>query len=92
VFPSITRDIALIVDEQVSYRSVEDIIQSFPLVNKITLFDLYRGEQIPVGKKSFAIRIVYQSPEHTLTDEDVSGVQQKMLDKLSSELGATLRR
>jgi len=62
-FPSITRDLALVVDEQVSYQSVEDIIQSFPLVNKITLFDLYRGEQIPEGKESFAIRIIYQSPE-----------------------------
>ncbi len=90
-FPAVTRDIALVVDEQVSYRTVENIIQSFPLVTKITLFDLYRGEQIAEGKKSFAIRIVYQSPRHTLTDEEVDQIQEQMLARLHRELGATLR-
>jgi phenylalanyl-tRNA synthetase beta chain len=90
-FPSVTRDIALVVDEQVSYRTVENIIQSFPLVTQVTLFDLYRGEQIAEGKKSFAIRIIYQSPSHTLTDEEVDQTQEQMLAKLHQELGATLR-
>jgi phenylalanyl-tRNA synthetase beta chain len=90
-FPSVTRDIALVIDEQVSYRTVENIIQSFPLVTQVTLFDLYRGEQIEEGKKSFAIRIVYQSPKHTLTDEEVDQIQEKMLARLHQELGATLR-
>jgi phenylalanyl-tRNA synthetase beta chain len=90
-FPSVTRDIALVVDEQVSYGTVEEIIQGFPLVTKVTLFDLYRGEQIAEGKKSFAIRIVYQSPSHTLTDEEVDQTQEQMLAKLHQELGATLR-
>jgi len=90
-FPSVSRDIALVVDEQVSYRTVENIIRSFPLVTKVTLFDLYRGEQIPEGKKSFAIRILYQSPSHTLTDEEVDQTQKQMLARLHQELGATLR-
>jgi phenylalanyl-tRNA synthetase beta chain len=90
-FPAVSRDIALVMDEQTSYRQVESIIRSFPLVTEVTLFDLYTGEQIPQGKKSFAIRIVYQSPEHTLTDDEVNQVQQKMLDKLNQELGASLR-
>jgi len=90
-FPSVSRDIALVVDEQVSYRTVENIIQSFPLVTQVTLFDLYRGKQIPEGKKSFAIRIVYQSLSHTLTDEEVDQTQEQMLARLHQELGATLR-
>jgi len=90
-FPSVTRDIALVVDEQVSYRTMGNIIQSFPLVTQITLFDLYRGEQIAEGKKSFAIRIIYQSPRHTLTDEEVDQIQEQMLARLHQELGATLR-
>jgi len=90
-FPSVTRDIALVVDEQVSCRRAEEIIQSFPLVTQITLFDLYRGEQIPEGKKSFAIRIIYQSPSYTLTDGEVDQTQEKMLTRLHQELGATLR-
>jgi len=90
-FPSVTRDIALVIDEQVSYRTVENIIRSFPLVTEVTLFDLYRGKQIPKGKKSFAIRIIYQSPKHTLTDEEVDQTQEQMLARLNQELGVTLR-
>jgi phenylalanyl-tRNA synthetase beta chain len=90
-FPSVTRDIALVIDEQVSYRTVENIIQSFPLVKQITLFDLYRGKQIAEGKKSFAIRIVCQSPSRTLTDEEVDQTQEQILARLHQELGATLR-
>jgi phenylalanyl-tRNA synthetase beta chain len=90
-FPGVTRDIALVVDEQVSYGRVEVIIRSFPLVTKVTLFDLYRGEQIAGGKKSFAMRIVYRSPKHTLTDEEVDRIQERILGKLNEELGATLR-
>ena len=90
-FPTVTRDIALVVDEQISYGRVEEIIQRFPLVTRVTLFDLYRGEQILEGKKSFAIRIVYQSPSHTLTDEEVDETQEQMLARLHQELGATLR-
>jgi len=90
-FPSVTRDLALVIDGQVSYGRVEEIIQSFPLITQITLFDLYRGEQIPEGKKSFAIRIIYQSPSHTLTDEEVDQTQEQVLARLHQELGATLR-
>lgn len=91
-FPSVTRDIALVVDEQVSYRAAENIIRSFPLVTKVILFDLYRGKQIPKDKKSFAIRIIYQSSSHTLTDQEVDQTQERMLDRLHQEIGATLRR
>jgi phenylalanyl-tRNA synthetase beta chain len=90
-FPSVTRDIALVIDEKVSYRKVENIIQDFPLVTEVTLFDLYQGKQIPKGKKSFAIRIIYQSSSHTLTDEKVDQTQKQMLARLNQELGATLR-
>jgi len=90
-FPGVTRDIDLVVGGGIVYQQVEDIIRSFPLVNEITLFDLYSGEQIPEGKKSFAIRIIYQSPSHTLTDEEVNQTQQQVLHRLHQELGATLR-
>ncbi len=90
-FPSVTRDLALVIDEKVSYGKIDNIIQSFPLVIQTTLFDLYRGEQIPDGKKSFAIRVIYQSPSHTLTDEEVDKTQKEMLAILRMKLGATLR-
>lgn len=90
-YPSTIRDIALLADEHVTYQQVYSIIQSFSLVNRIALFDLYSGEQVPTGKKSFAFRLDYQSATHTLTDEEVDKVQQQILSSLAQELGATLR-
>ena len=90
-FPAIIRDIALIVDAGITHQRVLALITSFPLVNQVALFDVYAGEQVPRGKKSLAYRISFQSPAHTLTDEGVSKVQQQILNKLSQELGATLR-
>ena len=90
-FPSVSRDIALVVDEQVDYQRIYGIVRGFPLVIQTGLFDLYSGTQIPEGKKSFALRIIYQSPNHTLTDEEVNQTQEQMLDRLHQELGAVLR-
>ncbi len=90
-FPGVIRDIAIVVAESASYQQVKNIIQSFPPVAKVNLFDLYRGEQVPRGKKSLALRIVYQAPTHTLTDEEIIKVQEQILDTLYRELGATLR-
>ncbi len=70
---------------------MENTIQSFSLVTRVTLFDLYRVEQIPEGKKSFAISIIHQSPSHTLTDEEVDQTQEQMLNRPYEELDATLR-
>ncbi len=81
----------MIVDVSVSHQQAVDIIQSFPLVKDVTIFDVYSGKQVPAGKKSLAYRIAYQSPAHTLTDEEVNKVQEQILKKLSQQLGATLR-
>jgi phenylalanyl-tRNA synthetase beta chain len=90
-YPSTSRDIALLVEEQITYQQICDIIQSFSLVNSVALFDLYVGEQVSAGKKSLAFRIIYQSPTHTLTDSEVDKVQQQILDKLQRDLRASLR-
>ncbi len=91
-FPAVVRDMALVVDSGVTNAQVQKIMRGFPLVTEVSLFDLYSGEQLPAGKKSLAYRISYQSPEHTLTDDEVNKVQQQILDKLAKELGATLRQ
>ena len=90
-FPPTVRDIALTVDISISHQQVMDIIKSFSLVNQVAIFDVYSGKQVPVGKKSLAYRITYQSPTHTLTDEEANKVQEQILRKLSQQLGATLR-
>ncbi len=90
-YPTTTRDIALMVDEQVTYKQIFDVVNDSPLVSQVSLFDVYSGEQVTKGKKSFAFRVVYQSPARTLTDEEVDKVQQQILDKLKQQVGATLR-
>jgi phenylalanyl-tRNA synthetase beta chain len=91
-FPSSVRDLAIVVDREVPAGKIQDIISSFPLVSQVVLFDLYTGEPVPPGKKSLAFRITYQSPTHTLTDEEVHHTQQEILTRLEQELGATLRQ
>lgn len=90
-FPAIVRDIALAVDAGLASKEVQDIIQASPLVSQVRVFDVYRGKQVPPGKRSIAYSVVYQSPERTLTDEEVDKAQQVILDRLKQELGATLR-
>ena len=90
-FPSVVRDIALVVDKSVSHWQVLDVITGFPLVEKVTLFDIYTGRQVSVGKKSLAYHISFQSKKHTLTDKEVDKVQQKILNELADKLGASLR-
>jgi phenylalanyl-tRNA synthetase beta chain len=70
---------------------VKDIAGGFALVSDVSLFDLYVGEQIPGGKKSFAMHLVFQAPDRTLTDAEINQVQDKLLARLASSLGATLR-
>ena len=90
-YPSITRDIAILVDAVVAYQKVVDIVRAFSLVSAMQLFDLYEGKQVPEGKKSLAFRLTYRAAGHTLKDEEVDKVQQRILERLSKELGTTLR-
>ncbi|MCX6003970.1 MAG: phenylalanine--tRNA ligase subunit beta, partial [Chloroflexi bacterium] len=90
-FPATIRDIALVVDIGVTHQQVVDIIKGFSLVVDVALFDVYAGEQVPAGKKSLAYRLTFQSPNNTLTDQQVNSVQRAILKKLSSEVGAILR-
>jgi phenylalanyl-tRNA synthetase beta chain len=90
-FPSIIRDIALVVGVNITNKQIMDIIKGFTLISEVVLFDVYSGKQVAPGKKSLAYRLVYQSTEHTLTDEEVNKVQEQILARLEKELGAILR-
>lgn len=90
-FPAVLRDVAIILDVETPAQKVMDIIGKSPLAARVTLFDVYTGKQVPQGKKSLALSISYQSPDRTLTDEEVDKAQGKILERLTKELGATLR-
>ncbi len=92
-YPSTSRDIALIVKDEVFVKQIEDIIKANgeDLVESYKLFDVYKGAQIEEGHKSIAYSITYRSKDKTLTDEDVAKVHEKILSELSKKLNANLR-
>ncbi|HAF59691.1 MAG TPA: hypothetical protein DCK81_00905, partial [Clostridiales bacterium UBA9856] len=61
------------------------------LLEKVELFDIYRGKQVPEGKKSVSFTLTYRASDRTLTDEEVNKVHESVLDALNRELGAVLR-
>ncbi|MGL4990722.1 MAG: phenylalanine--tRNA ligase subunit beta [Sarcina sp.] len=92
-FPAVTRDIALLVNDDILVADIENEIKKvgMPLVESIKLFDVYKGEQIPDGKKSIAYAIVYRDPKKTLDDKSVNKVHDKILRTLEHKCGAELR-
>lgn len=92
-FPAVTRDIALLVEDSLLVQEIDETIKKAGgnLVEKIELFDIYKGKQIPEGKKSIAYAIWYRDENKTLTDKDVNKVHEKILKSLEYKLGATLR-
>ncbi|MBN1693407.1 MAG: phenylalanine--tRNA ligase subunit beta [Dehalococcoidales bacterium] len=91
-FPSTVRDMALVVDTSVTNQQILDIVKGFKLISEVELFDVYAGKQVAEGKKSLAYRLIYQAPDHTLTDEEVNKVQEQVTARLAKELGVTLRK
>ncbi|MEF9991191.1 MAG: phenylalanine--tRNA ligase subunit beta [Romboutsia sp.] len=92
-YPSTSRDIALIVKDEIFVGQIEEIIKDNGgnLVESFKLFDVYKGSQIEEGYKSIAYSIIYRSKDKTLTDEDVAKVHDKILSELSEKLNANLR-
>jgi len=92
-YPAMSRDIALLVKEEVMVKDIEAIIRNAgtELLEAVALFDVYRGKQIPEGQKSVAFSLTYRDKDRTLTDEEVVKVHSKVLAVLNENLGATLR-
>jgi len=92
-FPAVTRDIAMLVKDEVLVKQIEDIIKqrSGKMLEKFKLFDVYKGKQVPEGMKSVAYSISFRADDRTLTDEEVSKTMAKILDGLKNILDAQLR-
>jgi phenylalanyl-tRNA synthetase beta chain len=92
-YPPALEDLAIVVDDEIPAERVAGVIRQAGgrMVTHITLFDVYRSEQIGKGKKSLAYSLTYQSAEKTLTDNDVAQIRQRIIRKLDQELGARLR-
>jgi phenylalanyl-tRNA synthetase beta chain len=91
-FPPVIQDIAVVVPEDVPAGDVEVAIAEGggDLLARLELFDVYRGEQVGAGNKSLAIRLEFQAPDRTLTDDEVAGVRALIEDRIA-DLGGRLR-
>ena len=92
-FPAITRDIAMMVKEDVTVKEIADIIKANggEYLEEVKLFDVYQGAQIEAGHKSVAYSIAFRSAEKTLSDVDIADAMDAMLKELAEKLGAQLR-
>ena len=92
-FPAVTRDISMVIKEEVPVREIEKVIaaNAGKHLESITLFDVYTGAQIENGFKSVSYSIKFRAEDRTLVDEDVTGAMKRVLDALEKELGAILR-
>ncbi|MEA4996322.1 MAG: phenylalanine--tRNA ligase subunit beta [Petrimonas sp.] len=92
-FPSVSRDLALLVDKSVTFAAIEQTAKKAErkLLQELSLFDVYEGKNLPEGKKSYAVNFVLQDKEKTLNDKQIDAVMQKIQQNLEKELGALLR-
>ena len=92
-FPTVSRDLALVCDEAMTVGMLEACIKKAggKLLRSIQLFDIYRGPGIAPGRKSVAFSLELRADDRTLTDEDITGVTNAVLEKLKNDLGVTLR-
>ena len=93
-YPTVFRDLAVIVNEETPWSSIEKCIMDakVALVREINFFDVYRGKQIPAGKKSIAFNLCFQSPDRTLRSEEVDIELQAIVDSLQRILNVELRK
>ena len=92
-YPEVKRDLAVLLDEGVSYADLRmtAIKQSKKLLKGVSLFDVYRGDKIPAGKKQYALSFTFQDLEKTLTDQDIERVMDNILKAFQNNFGAVLR-
>ncbi len=92
-YPSVSRDLALLVDKNVEFAQIEQIARQSEkkLLKSVELFDVYEGKNLPEGKKSYAVNFILQDAEKTLNDKAIDAIMNKLINNLKKQLGAELR-
>ncbi|WP_129717880.1 phenylalanine--tRNA ligase subunit beta [Pedobacter sp. SYP-B3415] len=93
-FPSVRRDLSLLIDKAVNFDDLKSVVYKTErkLVRDIQVFDVYQGDKLPAGKKSYAISLTLQDEEQTLTDQKIDGLMQKVIVNLEKQTGAEVRK
>ena len=92
-YPAVSRDLALLIDQNVEFAQIEEIARQTEkkLLKKVELFDVYEGKNLPAGKKSYAVNFILQDTEKTMGDKQIEAIMQKLINNLKQKLGAELR-
>ena len=92
-YPAVSRDLALLIDKQVEFAQIEEIARQTEkkLLKKVELFDVYEGEKLPAGKKSYAVNFILQDTEKTMGDKQIEAIMNKLIANLKKQLNAELR-
>ena len=92
-FPPVSRDLALLVDNSVEFAQIEQIARQTEkkLLKNVELFDVYEGDKLPAGKKSYAVNFILQDEEKTMGDKQIDAIMQKLIANLKKQLNAELR-
>ena len=91
--PAVSRDLALLVDNSVEFAQIEQIARQTEkkLLKKVELFDVYEGDKLPAGKKSYAVNFILQDAEKTMNDKQIDAIMQKLIANIKKQLNAELR-
>ena len=92
-YPAVSRDLALLIDQNVEFAQIEEIARQTEkkLLKKVELFDVYEGKNLPAGKKSYAVNFILQDTEKTMGDKQIEAIMNKLIANLKQKLGAELR-
>lgn len=92
-YPEVRRDLSLLIDKGVSFDAIRNVAQKADkkLIKNISLFDVYEGDKLEAGKKSYAISLTIQDETKTLDDKAIDSLMQKVIASLDKELGAKIR-
>lgn len=92
-FPSVRRDLALLLDDHVNFELLKNIAlrTERKLLKEVSVFDVYKGDKLPVGKKSYALSFLLQDEEKTLDDKRIDAIVKKLITNFEKETGATVR-
>jgi len=88
------RDLSMLIDKSVTFEQLRQIAHKTErkLLQEVDVFDVYEGERLPEGKKSYALSFILQDNEKTLTDKAIDSVMQKIMYNLGKEAGAEIRK
>lgn len=92
-FPAVSRDLALLLDENIEFAQIEEIAYKTEkkLLKAVNLFDVYEGKNLPAGKKSYAVNFILQDFDKTLNDKAIEAIMNKLINQLRTQLNCELR-